>query len=79
MEVTGRHVMLCGHEQGPLKHSGASRYVAVRLHYIGGQPTVVRGPVTGNVYHFSHIEPVQSVDPRDAVDLLADRHFRLAR
>jgi hypothetical protein len=79
MEVNGRHVMLCGHEQGSLRDAGASRYVAVSLYYTGSQPRVIRGPVTGNVYQFSHLEPVQSVDPRDAVDLLADRQFRLAR
>jgi hypothetical protein len=71
--------MLCDREQGPSRVSGTSRYVAVSLHYIGSLPAVIRGPVTGNVYQFSHLEPVQSVDPRDAVDLLADRQFRLAR
>lgn len=71
--------MFCGQEQGPPRASGTSRYVAVNLYYIGNQPTVIRGPVTGNVYQFSLLEPVQSVDPRDAVDLLADRQFRLAR
>ena len=71
--------MFCAQEQGPGRNIGASRFVAVNLLYIGGLPAVIHGPVTGNVYHFSHLEPVQSVDPRDAVDLLADRQFRLAR
>jgi hypothetical protein len=79
MGVNSRDVMFCGQEQGPSRTSGTSRYVAVNLYYIGTQPMVIRGPVTGNVYQFSLLEPVQSVDPRDAVDLLADRQFRLAR
>jgi hypothetical protein len=79
MEVYRRHVMFCGHQQGPERSGGISRYVAVSLHYIGSMPAVIHGPVTGNIYQFSNIEPVQSVDPRDAVDLLADRQFRLAR
>ena len=71
--------MFCGQDQGPVRNSGVSRYVAVNLYYAGSEPTMIHGPVTGNVYQFSHLEPVQSVDPRDAVDLLADRQFRLAR
>jgi hypothetical protein len=79
MEFSRRQVMFCGQEQDPGRNSGISRYVAVNLHYIGSMPAMIHGPVTGNVYRFSHLEPVQSVDPRDAVDLLADRQFRLAR
>jgi hypothetical protein len=79
MDINRGHVMLCGQEESPSRAGGTSRYVAVNLHYIGSEPMVIRGPVTGNVYQFSHLEPVQSVDPRDAVDLLADRQFRLAR
>jgi len=71
--------MFCGQEEGPFKESGTSKYVAVNLLYIGSEPTVIRGPVTGKIYRFTHLERVQSVDPRDAVDLLADRQFRLAR
>lgn len=79
MEVNGRNIMFCGEGMGSLRGSGASRYVAVNLLYIGSHPAIIRGPVTGNIYEFSILEPVQSVDPRDAVDLLADRQFRLAR
>jgi hypothetical protein len=78
MEVNRRSVMFCG-QDGTGRNSEISRYVAVSLHYTGSQPTVIHGPVTGTIYRFSHLEPVQSVDPRDAVDLLADRQFRLAR
>jgi hypothetical protein len=79
MEVDRKQLMLCSQEEGPLRDSGTSNYVAVNLLYIGSQPTVIRGPVTGKVYHFTHLERVQSVDPRDAVDLLADWQFRLVR
>src|SRR5450432_1614935 len=47
MEVNRRHVMFCGEGTGPLRGSGASRYVAVNLLYIGSHPAVIRGPVTG--------------------------------
>ncbi len=79
MEFNSSNVMCCGQDQGPVRSSGFSRYVAVNLQYVGSQPMVIHGPVTGNIYRFSHLDPVQSVDPRDAVDLLSDRQFRLAR
>jgi hypothetical protein len=66
-------------EQSALRASGTPKYVAINLHYIGSQPTCFLGPVTGNVYEFSPVQPIQSVDPRDAVDLLVNRQLRLAR
>jgi hypothetical protein len=71
--------MPCGQEERDLRANGSSRYVAIHLYYLGSQPTDIRGPVTGYPYHFSPLHPVQSVDPRDAVDLLVNRQFRLAR
>ena len=66
-------------EQSELKMSGTPRYITIGLYYIGSQSLDIRGPVTGYAYHFSPLQPLQSVDPRDAVDFLADRRFRLAR
>lgn len=71
--------MSCSSEQSTLGTSGPRGYVAINLYYIGSQPIDIRGPVTGNLYRFSPPHPVQSVDPRDAVDLLVNRQFRLVR
>lgn len=71
--------MSCGQEQRTLTAGGTPKYVAINLHYLGSQPTEIVGPVTGYSYHFSPLQPVQPVDPRDAVDLLVNRQFRLAR
>ena len=55
------------------------RSSALNLHY-NGQPVMsVRGPVTGNAYEFSEVQPVQPVDSRDARFLLASPLFRLSR
>jgi hypothetical protein len=49
-----------------------------RIHYYGGLPIVVRGPVTGAEYRFSGKQRVQFVDPRDAVRILRKGMFRMA-
>jgi hypothetical protein len=49
------------------------------LMYFGYSSVNVRGPVTGQLYQFSHLNPVQPVDARDAVSMLKTRLFRQIR
>jgi hypothetical protein len=71
--------MSCSPEQITMRTGGNPSYVPINLYYVGSLPMDIRGPVTGFRYHFSPLQPVQSVDPRDAIDLLVDRQFRLAQ
>jgi hypothetical protein len=49
------------------------------LLYYGTTKLSVRGPVTGILYLFSRQQPIQTVDPRDAVSMLKTRLFRRIR
>jgi hypothetical protein len=49
------------------------------LLYYGAERVSVRGPVTGRLYQFSRQQPLQTVDPRDAVSMLKTRLFRRIR
>lgn len=49
----------------------------MRVHYLGGRPVVIRGPVTRTEYIFSGINREQLVDPRDAVVIIRNRLFRV--
>jgi hypothetical protein len=49
----------------------------IRMLYGGGRPIVVKGPVTGSNYRFSGVDPVQLIDPRDAVALTRTPIFRI--
>ena len=51
----------------------------LNLSYRGERPVNLEGAITGNLYQFSQRQPVQPVDPKDAVFLLASQLFRLAR
>jgi hypothetical protein len=51
-------------------------YAAVALRYSESAPVLVQGPVTRREYHFSSVQPVQSVDARDAPALLRTRFFQ---
>ena len=46
------------------------------LMYYGYASVSVRGPVSGQLYHFSRQQPVQAVDARDAISILKTRLFR---
>jgi hypothetical protein len=71
--------MLSGQKQIELRAPDGPRNLALNLHY-RGQPLVsVRGPVTGRDYEFSSVQPVQTVDLRDARFLLASPLFKLSR
>ena len=47
----------------------------VVLRYRERVRVLVRGPVTGQHYEFSAVQPTQSVEARDAEVLLLTRHF----
>jgi hypothetical protein len=59
-------------------NDGADRN-ALKLMYCGFAPMNVRGPMSGQLYHFSRLQPVQMVDSRDAVSILRTRLFRNIR
>ena len=48
---------------------------SVKLLYRGNGSAQIRGRVTGHVYQFPRQEPVQAVDPRDAVMFIRTRLF----
>lgn len=63
-------------EPSPVTHPLSSRH-RLRVRYYGGRPIEVTGPVTGNRFSFSGKQPLQLVDPRDAVQFSRNRLFRL--
>jgi len=50
----------------------------VNVEYRGRLEIAVSGIVTGGLYRFTPAQPVQQVDPRDALYLLASGLFRVA-
>jgi len=66
-------------KRSELAAGGAEASAQLNLRYCGNQPMDLRGAATGKAYRFSPQQPVQPVDPKDAVFLLACRLFRLAR
>lgn len=51
--------------------------LALLIEYSGGMTLSLKGSVTGKSYVFSGLERIQRVDPRDAVMILHNRHFKL--
>jgi hypothetical protein len=49
----------------------------MQVRYNGGRPISINGPVTGTKYHFSGIDRVQLVDPRDALTLVRSPLFKI--
>jgi hypothetical protein len=47
------------------------------VRYCGGRPVIIKGPATASSYHFSGIDRVQLVDPRDAIAIVRNRLFRV--
>jgi hypothetical protein len=58
--------------------AGAAAPGTVRLRFTRLAGVRVRGPASGRSYDFSAVAPVQSVDARDADDLLRTGYFRRA-
>jgi hypothetical protein len=71
--------MCFGQKRGAMNAEGINQSFPLNLRYSGQQPMHVRGTATGSLYKFSSLQPVQPVDPRDALLLLASRLFRLSR
>ena len=71
--------MCCGQKRSALRAAGNAQQADLNLHYFGYSPMNVRGPVTGQLYQFSKLQPVQPVDARDAASILRTRLFGRAR
>jgi hypothetical protein len=56
-----------------------NKAATLKLTYPGHAPVNVHGPFTGQLYQFSRLHPVQTVDARDAMSILKTRLFRQAR
>jgi len=67
--------MSYGREQVTLKQSQFVNFGSVQMIYRGNGSAQIRGRVTGHVYQFPRQQPVQAVDPRDAVELIRTRLF----
>jgi len=50
----------------------------VNVEYLGRLEIAVSGTVTGRLYRFTPVQPVQQIDPRDAFYLLASGLFGVA-
>jgi hypothetical protein len=71
--------MCCGQKRSGLKASGTADAGVLKLLYDGHASVNVRGSVTGQLYQFSRLQPVQTVDSRDATSILRTRLFRQVR
>ncbi len=67
--------MRSGHESISRKADGFGDFGRVKMLYRGNGSAQIRGRVTGRLYQFPRQEPVQAVDPRDAVTLIRTRLF----
>ena len=67
--------MGCGQPQVALNPAQTIDFGAVKLFYRGNGSAQIRGRVTGQIYQFARQQPVQAVDPRDAVALIHTRLF----
>jgi len=67
--------MSCGPQQASVKPGQLIDFGAVKMIYRGNGSAQIRGRVTGQIYQFPRQQPVQAVDPRDAVGLIRTRLF----
>jgi hypothetical protein len=67
--------MRYGQERFGMKPFQCVNFGAVKMIYRGNGSAQIRGRVTGQVYQFPRQQPVQAVDPRDAVELIRTRLF----
>jgi hypothetical protein len=68
--------MCCGQTRSNLRANELASQSALNLIYFGYAAVNVRGPITGQVYQFSQVQPMQAVDARDADSILKTRLFR---
>jgi len=71
----------CGQSAGRLviNQKDIDAGLALELEYSGGRTVTVAGTVTGKTYTFSGLQRLGAVDPRDAMAIMKDGHFRLKR
>jgi hypothetical protein len=62
-------------ETSSLKPELVVDFGSVMMQYRGNGSAQIRGRVTGQIYQFQRQQPVQAVDPRDAVSLIRTRMF----
>ena len=67
--------MECRQEPAGARPAKFVNFGAVKMIYRGNGSAQIRGRVTGQIYQFPRQEPVQAVDPRDAVGLIGTRLF----
>lgn len=67
--------MRYGQGQVSAKLNQFVNFGAVKMIYRGNGSAQIRGRVTGQIYQFPRQQPVQDVDPRDAVELIRTRLF----
>lgn len=67
--------MSCGQQQTSMKPDQFVNFGVVKMIYRGNGSAQIRGRVTGQIYQFPRQQPVQAVDPRDAVGLIRTRLF----
>ncbi|MEY8689480.1 MAG: hypothetical protein AB9M53_06325 [Leptothrix sp. (in: b-proteobacteria)] len=58
------------------RSAAGRRADSVRLRYTMTLPITIRGSASGREYQFSSGQSIQTVDPRDAAELLQSRMFR---
>ncbi len=68
--------MCCGEKRSALKLDGNPNSTPIMLLYYGDASMQIRGSATGHLYQFSRPHPVQTVDPRDATQMMQSRLFR---
>lgn len=71
--------MCHGPKRNGLSANGSANRTSVNRFYYGYSSVCVRRPVTGKLYRFSRLQPVQTVDARDAAPTLKTRLFRRTR
>jgi hypothetical protein len=67
--------MRSGHELIAPRACKIGDFGVVKMLYRGNGSAQIRGCVTGRMYQFPRQDPVQGVDPRDAVMLIRTRLF----
>jgi hypothetical protein len=67
--------MDCIQKQVTSKPDQFVNFGAIQMVYRGNGSAQIRGRVTGQIYQFPRQQPVQAVDPRDAVGLIGTRLF----
>jgi hypothetical protein len=71
---------MCTHPMQPaLVPRAPSESDSIDVEYRGRLQLVISGSVTGNLYRFSPVHPVQQVDIRDALRLILSGRFGIAQ